>query len=65
MRMSQQGIVSGISAEQVDQANRSWDSLESHAIPGVMLYGLSIVHARKRTNQRERTSKKDRPSELA
>ena len=43
MRVSQQDIVPGISAEQVDQANRSWDSLESHAIPGVVLYGLSIV----------------------
>ena len=46
MRMSQQDIVAGISAEQVDQANRSWDFLESHAIPSVMLYGLSIVHGR-------------------
>ena len=34
--------------------------LESHAIPGVMLYGLSIVHERK--NKRK---EKYRPSELA
>ena len=33
--------------------------LESHAIPGVMLYGLSIVHERD-NKQKE----KDRPSEL-
>ena len=46
MRVNQWSIVPGISAEQVDQANRSWDFLESHAIPGVVLWGLSIVHER-------------------
>ena len=44
MRASQKSIVPGILAEQVDQANRSWDSLESHEILGVVPYGLSIVH---------------------
>ena len=62
MHVSQQDIVPGISAEQVDQANRSWDSLESHAIPGVMLCGLSIVHKETTSQKKER---KDRPSELA
>ena len=44
--MSQIDTVPEISAEQVDQADQSWDFLESHAIPGVMLCGLSIVHER-------------------
>ena len=35
--------------------------LESHAIPGVMLCGLSIVHER----ENKRKEKKNRPSELA
>ena len=56
MRMSQQGIVPGISAEQVDQANRSWDFLESHAISGVVLYGLNIVHERENKEERKRLS---------
>ena len=54
MRVSQQDIVPEISAEQVDQANRSWDSLESHAIPGVMLCGLSIVHERDNKQKEKR-----------
>ena len=54
MRVSQQDIVPGISAEQVDQANRSWDFLESHAIPGVVLCGLSIVHERENKQEEEK-----------
>ena len=63
MRVSQQDIVPGISAEQVDQANQSWDSLESHAIPGVMLC-VALVSYTKR-QQVKRKKRKDRPSELA
>ena len=36
--------------------------LESHAIPGVMLCGLSIVHER---DNKQKKKRKDRPSELA
>ena len=54
MRVSQQDIVLGILAEQVDQANRSWDFLESHAIPGVVLYGLSIVHERENKRRKKK-----------
>ena len=60
MRVSKQDIVPGISAEQVDQANRSWDSLESHAIPGVMPHGLSIVQEKE-----DKKKRKDCPSEPA
>ena len=58
MHVSQRDIVLGISAEQVDQANRPWDFLESHAIPGVMLCGLSIVHKRETIETKGGNSKK-------
>jgi hypothetical protein len=58
MRVNNKDIVPGISAEQVDQARWSWDFLESHAPPGVVLCGLSIVH-----EGDNKQKKKDRPSE--
>ena len=61
MRVSQRSIVLGISAEQVDQANRSWDSLESHEILGVVPYGLSIIHERSEKRVKE---KKNHLSEI-
>ena len=54
MRVSQQDIVPEISAEQVDQADQSWDFLESHAIPSVMLCDLSIVHERDNKQVKEK-----------
>ena len=60
MHVNNKDIVLGISAEQVDQASRSWDFLESHASPGVMLCGLSIVH-----EGDNKQKEKDRPSEQA
>ena len=62
MRVSQQDIIPEISAEQVDQANRSWDFLESHAIPGVMLCGLSIVHERDNEQKEKEKESSERTS---
>ena len=62
MHVSQRSIVPGISAEQVDQANWSWDSLESHEILGVVPYGLSIVHER---SEKQVEKRKNRLSETA
>ena len=61
MHVGQRSIVPRILAEQVDQANQSWDSLESHEILGVVPYGLSIVHERSETRVKE---EENCPSEI-
>ena len=55
MRMSQRGIVPGL-GQTSGPGRSSMRLLESHAIPGVMSYGLNIVHEeiteKKRSSER-------------
>ena len=61
MRVSQQDIVPGISAEQVDQAARLWDS-QSHMRVLVSCSVALVSYTEEIMNRRK---KKDHPSELA
>ena len=60
MRVNQQDIVPDISAEQVDQANRSWDALGHMRL--LVSCSLALVSY---TNEIAGEKKKDCPSELA
>ena len=60
MRMSQRGIVPSL-GQTSGPGRSSMGPFESHAIPGVMSYGLSIVHegiTSKRREERKRSSKR-------
>ena len=56
MRVSQQDIIPGNLGRTNGPSQSVMGLLESHAIPGVMLWGLSIVH--KRDNKQKRRSSK-------
>ena len=63
MCVSQQDIVPGISAKQVDQANRSWDSW-SH-MRFLVSCSMALVSYTKKDNKKKKEEEiKDRPSEL-
>ena len=54
MRVSQQDIVSGKLGRAGGPSQSIMGLLESHAIPGVVLHGLSIVHVRDNKKEEER-----------